>query len=348
MTLHVGMAVDTEFLRLVLRQLIRRLPGVELAGEAETPSGAVALPRIDTVVVDVAACRADPQGFAAMCRRFPGRIVMIGDGAAVDRAGMIVPPAMILVPMGTATAARDLSLLATRLEEAFRPLIATAPVPPVAVARRTPVPEPVREPDVPAPRRAGRARRPELIVVAASTGGPEALQELLGSLGRAVCPIVIALHIPAEHCDGLARHLAASSGQFVTVGEAGPLPAEGVVLLRGGLDYRIVERNEGLCLRIVPLSDSVFHPNGDVLLCSGAVLDRAVVGVVLTGMGNDGCAGAVALAARGYPVLVQTPASCAVPGMPGAAIAAGAVSEIAAPAGIAARLNSWFALPFSG
>jgi two-component system chemotaxis response regulator CheB len=167
---------------------------------------------------------------------------------------------------------------------------------------------------------------------------------MLGALQRPICPIVIALHIPAEHCSGLARHLAAVTGHEVTVGEAGPLPARGVVLLQGGMDHLVCVRNGSLWLRRAPAGGSVFHPNGDILLSSGAQLDRAVVGVVLTGMGNDGCKGAVVLAARGCSVLAQTPSSCAVPGMPAAAIAAGAVREIAQPAAIACRLNEWFAL----
>jgi two-component system chemotaxis response regulator CheB len=150
---------------------------------------------------------------------------------------------------------------------------------------------------------AGGVGRPELILIAASTGGPEALQELLGTLRPPPCPIVIALHIPAEHCGGLACHLAVATGHRVTVGEAGLLPDMGVVLLQGGMDHLVVVRSEGLWLRRAPATGSVFHPNGDSLLTGGANLDRAVVGVVLTGMGNDGCAGAVALAGRGYPVL---------------------------------------------
>jgi two-component system chemotaxis response regulator CheB len=340
MTLHVGMVVDAEFLRLVLRQLLRRMAGVELIAETASPAEAMALPRVDALISDVAPCVADPPGFAALCRRFPGRVVLIGDGDTVARPALAIPPDVIRVPMGTASAARDLSLLATRLEEAMRPLAAQ-----VRRAREPgQAPEASREPATPIPRQTERVRRPELILIAASTGGPEALQELLGALRRPMCPVVIALHIPAEHSAGLARHLAVVTGHPVTVGEAGPLPDQGVVLLQGGMDHLICARNDGLWLRRVASASSVFHPNADILLSSGAQLNRPVVGVVLTGMGNDGCAGATALAARGYPVLAQTPASCAVPGMPAAAIEAGAVREVAPPAAIAERLNGWFAM----
>jgi two-component system, chemotaxis family, protein-glutamate methylesterase/glutaminase len=336
MALNIGIVVEAEFLRLVLRQLLGRMAGVELAAEAASAAEAMALPHVDALIADVMPCAADPSGFAALCRRYPNRIVLIGDGDTVVRRGLTIPSGVVQVPMGTATAARDLSQLALRLQDAIGRL--------AAQTRLEGKPEPAPEPAAREPARNGRARRPELILIAASTGGPDALQELLGALESPVCPIVIALHIPAEHCAGLARHLATVSGHPVTVGEAGPLPDRGIVLLPGGMDHLVCMRNDGLWLRRAPAAGSVFHPNGDILLSSGAALGLAVVGIVLTGMGNDGRAGATALAAHGYPVLAQTPASCAVPGMPAAAIAAGAVREVAQPADIAHRLNGWFAL----
>jgi two-component system chemotaxis response regulator CheB len=321
MALGIGLVVDTEFLRLVLRQLVRRMPGIELLNEATSPAEALALACADALIAEVAPCAADPTGFAALCRLYPGRVVLIGDGDTVERSGLTIPSDVTRIPM------EALRLLAagTRCRD--------TPAPVVNISARAGT---------------GRVRRPELILVAASTGGPEALQELFGALQRPICPIVIALHIPAEHCGGLARHLAAVTGHQVTVGEAGPLPGAGVVLLQGGMDHLVVVRSEGLWLRRAPTAASVFHPNGDTLLGSGAALDLAVVGIVLTGMGTDGCVGAIALAKRGYPVLAQTPASCVVPGMPAAAIAAGAVREVASLGAIADRLNAWFALPVPG
>jgi two-component system chemotaxis response regulator CheB len=168
---------------------------------------------------------------------------------------------------------------------------------------------------------------------------------LLKALDPPVCPVVIALHSPKEHADSLAQHLGTVSGHRVLVGAAGPLPPSGIILLPGGIDHGVVATAEGLSLRWVRGGASNFHPNGDILLSSMAELDRPVVGVILTGMGNDGCEGAKSLKAHGYPVLAQSPASCIVAGMPSAAIAAGAISETAPPEAIAMRLNIWFALP---
>jgi two-component system chemotaxis response regulator CheB len=70
------------------------------------------------------------------------------------------------------------------------------------------------------------------------------------------------------------------------------------------------------------------HPSGDLLLQSAALTARSPVAAILTGMGSDGAAGAAAFRRRGRPVLVQTPESCAVAGMPSAAIAAGVATHV--------------------
>jgi hypothetical protein len=128
----------------------------------------------------------------------------------------VIPRGVVQIPMGSATVARDFSQLAVRLQAALGCLGGVAPVV-----------------DSPVVRRVGRVQRPELVLIAASTGGPEALQGLLEALDEPVCPVVIALHIPAEHCGGLARHLATATGHRVVVGDAGPLPSAGIVLLQG-------------------------------------------------------------------------------------------------------------------
>jgi hypothetical protein len=90
MPLRVGLVVDTEFLRLVLRQLIRRMADIELVGEAAGPAEALASRHADALIIEVVPCATDPNGFAALCRVNPGRIVLIGDGDSVERAGLTI------------------------------------------------------------------------------------------------------------------------------------------------------------------------------------------------------------------------------------------------------------------
>jgi two-component system chemotaxis response regulator CheB len=97
-----------------------------------------------------------------------------------------------------------------------------------------------------------------------------------------------------------------------------------------------------LALREAQLPDNPFHPNIDEVLQSAVAADVAVGCAILTGMGQDGKAGALALARRGLPVIAQRPDTCAVGGMPQSVIDAGAARWVLAPEGIARFLNRWF------
>jgi two-component system, chemotaxis family, protein-glutamate methylesterase/glutaminase len=340
MTQRIVLVLGLDFLRVLVRQLLRRRTDVEIVGEFESLAAAAAARNATRIIVDSAACDAEPAALPDLGKRYPGRIILVGPGHTVPLPRGLRLSDVTLVPAGSATAQFDVPAVTARMDAALSRPAAQHPARPPAAA--TPVP--VEAPEVPLPV-VSRARRPALIAIAASTGGPEALQEFLYYLDTPVCPIVIALHIPGEHTGGMAAHLKATTGHKVAVGQAGPLRDNPVVLLQGGVDHVVTRSADEFWILPAKGSESPFHPNGTVLLTSVAELDRPVVGIVMTGMGDDGCAGAQSLAARGYPVLAQDPATCAVPGMPNAAIAAGAVTEVAPLKAIAARLNGWFALP---
>jgi len=333
MALRIALVVQTEFLRLVLRQLLRRQVGTEIIAEAADLGAAGALPAVGCLIIERSLCEGEGRSLAAILGRHRGQAILVGEGEIVTVPAGVKPGDVTLVPAGHPGAKLDPAALGERLALAMARPVVTAAV--KASVTDTP------------PARPRRAQRPALVGIAVSTGGPETLPVLLKSLDPPVCPVIIALHSPEEHAASLAHHLAEVSGHTVIVGEAGPLPPRGIIFLPGGLDHGLVATTHGLSLRRVRGGTSNFHPNGDILLSSMAGLDCPVVGVILTGMGNDGCEGAKALKARSYPVLAQSPASCIVAGMPSAAIAAGAVSETAPPEGIALRLNDWFALPES-
>jgi two-component system chemotaxis response regulator CheB len=123
---------------------------------------------------------------------------------------------------------------------------------------------------------------------------------------------------------------------------AGPLPAAGTIgVLRGGTDFRVVRRGGALHLRNAVLDGNPFHPNIDEVLTSAVAADVAVGAVILTGMGQDGAAGALAMAQKGLPVIAQRPDTCTVAGMPQAVIDNGAARWVKSPEGIASTLNSW-------
>ncbi len=194
---------------------------------------------------------------------------------------------------------------------------------------------------------AGRGHnRPDLVVVGVSTGGPVALVELLGGLGPLPCPLVVAQHMPASFTAGFAASLARTLKRpVVEGGEGAPLEPGTVVILRGGTDWAVKRSAAGrFLLQRVADSGEPHHPSANVLFRSAGLEASAPVGVILTGMGDDGSAGAAELAARRHPVLVQDPATCAVDGMPNSAIRAGVAADVLPVAALAAKLNALFTL----
>ncbi|WP_203074931.1 chemotaxis protein CheB [Falsiroseomonas ponticola] len=184
----------------------------------------------------------------------------------------------------------------------------------------------------------------DVVVVGASTGGPDALAAFLAAAGRLPVPCIVAQHMPADLAPDLAQHLARLSGVPVGVGRAGQvlIPGE-VTVIPGGTDGHLARRaaggEGGLSLRLASGPMAV-HPSVDLLFQSAALVARRALGVVLTGMGRDGEQGARAMTERGMPVLAQSPASCVVAGMPGAVIESGLAVETADPAGLGRRVQA--------
>ena len=340
MRITVFVAASDGFLAVALRQLLRAAPGVVLAGEARDGQAALAAlsdRSLDAVVVERALLAgANGEPLAAALRRRTAPTVIVDPLGTKPVPFETVGPMAVLAPAEPAPSANfgviaagllpslqrlveDWRLAGARLGEKAAPRSATPPV--LASGRR----------------------RPELVLIGASTGGPTALAVVLKGVQRPSMPVVIAQHMPPGQTASFAQHLAEVTGLTVVERGGGPLPADGsVTVLRAGDDYRLRRmEQEGLALRRTRLADTPFHPSVDALLLSAAEAGLAAGAVIMTGMGCDGAAGARALAGQGVPVLVQTPESCAVSGMPEAAISAGAATEVLGPEAIAARINGW-------
>lgn len=167
----------------------------------------------------------------------------------------------------------------------------------------------------------------QLIAIGTSTGGPQALTRLIGALPADLpCAVAVALHIPAGYTETLAKRLDdASAVRVFEASEGAPLRPGSVAIARGGLNLRIRGTAGALTAHLdgTPTA-SPFSPSVDVLFESAATtLGAAVLGVVLTGMGNDGVEGARALVRHGARVLTEAESSCVVYGMPRAVVEAG-------------------------
>jgi two-component system chemotaxis response regulator CheB len=184
-------------------------------------------------------------------------------------------------------------------------------------------------------------------VIAASTGGPQAIHRLLEQLpGDLPLGILVAQHMPERFTRAFAERLGRTSRFAAREAEGGEAVAAGRVLVAPGGRNLALVRDPGGVLRAVVsdpppagAGEARYTPSADLLLESAArVLGPRACGIVLTGMGRDGQRGALALREAGALVLAESAESAVVFGMPEAAISAGAVHEVLPLDGLARRL----------
>jgi two-component system chemotaxis response regulator CheB len=180
---------------------------------------------------------------------------------------------------------------------------------------------------------------PRVIAIGSSTGGPQILESLLGALAPSLSrmAVLVAQHMPPMFTTVLAERLARATGCETREGRDGELLRLGSIYVAPGGHHMTVARREVPCLRIGSGPSVNFcRPAVDPLFSSvAATFGPAALGIVLTGMGNDGAAGARAIAEAGGSVIAQDEASSAVWGMPGAATAAGVCAAVLPPEEIA-------------
>lgn len=186
----------------------------------------------------------------------------------------------------------------------------------------------------PAPIQAAAAHDGPMRVVAigASTGGPPALQRILGSLPTALnAALVVAQHMPERFTGAFAERLDRCVAFRVRHAEDDDALERGTMLLApGGSNMRIYRDGGRLRVRVAPPPEGqVYIPSIDALLSSVAeVAGARALGVVLTGMGRDGREGISAIKDEGGATLVESESTAVVYGMPSEAIETGKVDMI--------------------
>jgi two-component system chemotaxis response regulator CheB len=286
----------------------------------------------DVIVLDLEMPRMDGLTFLRMLRQQSGPPVVVCSGVAGERSVLalraleegaieIVARPRVGLREFFADAMTLLSDAVTAAAQARRRRRGPAGAP-VAVPAAAPAP-PATLP------RLGPS--PALIAVGASTGGTDALRTLLAGLPASCPPVVVVQHMPEGFTGAFAARLDDHAAVHVKEARDGELLAPGTVLIAPGGHHLEVKRSpRGMVAEVSrgPLV-SRHRPSVDVLFKSvAATVGAAAVGVILTGMGEDGRAGMVALRATGARTLAQDEATCVVFGMPKAAIDAGVVDEV--------------------
>ncbi len=168
-----------------------------------------------------------------------------------------------------------------------------------------------------------------LVVIGASTGGPQALATILSHLDKNfAAAIVIIQHVDAQFAPGLAEWLDNQTRLSVKVASAGCQIEVGKVLIAGTNEHLVLQSNRTLICTKEP-RDYIYRPSVDVFFKSVAQHWPARgVGVLLTGMGKDGAVGLKLLRSAGWHTIAQDQSSSVVYGMPKAAAELGAALEI--------------------
>lgn len=221
-----------------------------------------------------------------------------------------------------------------RLAERVRSLSGAAPL-----ARRR------KRPLAPAPMLADQVLPASdgLVVVGCSTGGPPALDALLSPLPESFpWPIVVAQHMPAAFTGPLARRLDGLCRlEVIEVARPTPLQPGRVHVGRGEADMVVSLKDGALTARPVPPGRSYnWHPSVERLVESAmaSVPAERLIGVLMTGMGNDGAASMTRLKAAGGWTLAEAEETAVVWGMPGELVKAGGASAVAPLHALAERL----------
>jgi two-component system chemotaxis response regulator CheB len=178
----------------------------------------------------------------------------------------------------------------------------------------------------PAPGGAHQRSSDGVVGLAASTGGPPALARVLSGLVGLSRPVIVVQHLQSGFVDGFLGWMRRESALPVELAVDGAPLRRGVVLVAPPGLHAIVRRGRRLALLDEPVT--IHRPSADVLFHSMADCGEGGIGVILTGMGDDGASGLLALRQSGGTTIAQDQESSAVYGMPKAALDNGAAAWV--------------------
>ncbi len=192
----------------------------------------------------------------------------------------------------------------------------------------------------------GGAQLPGLVLIGVSTGGPRTLEDILPHLpANFPWPVLVAQHMPANFTETFARRMDGLCALKVVEAASPMALAPGHVYIgRGGTDITVTERAGVLHTAPRPETPAVlWHPSVEVMVESAMkhLPPQRLVGVMLTGMGNDGAVAMTRLHAAGGRTIAESAETAVVFGMPQELIALRGASVVLACNNIAAQLRNW-------
>jgi len=332
---------DSALMRKLIPAILARDSSIEVVGTAM--DGAFALKKIeelqpDVVTLDLEMPRMDGmETLRLIMLRAPVPVILFSTHS--KEGGYATFKALALGAVDFVTKPKDAA--AGRLEEIADQLIAKIKVAKRASGRKLP---PAIVDDQPVKKKGTRAPLPprRVIAIGISTGGPNALQFVLSQIPADFqSTIVIVQHMPEGFTEMFAKRLDECCALEVHEARSGDLLLAGRVLICPGNRHMMVRRMPRGDMAVLSDGPPVngHRPSADVLFHSVAQeFALTAVGVLMTGMGDDGSEGLGAIKAAGGMTIAQSEETCVVSGMPRAAIVKGYANKIIPLDGLAAFL----------
>ena len=321
---------DSAIVRKIFTEELSRERGIEVVGTAPDPY--VARDKIvklspDVVTLDIEMPRMDGITFLKkLMKYYPLPVIIVS--SLTPKGGKLALEAIdsgaveVLSKPGTAYSVGDMKQqLADKIRAAAR----------ARISRHQEESPPERAP-VRLRSRSLQETTNKVIAIGASTGGTEAIKEVLGSFPPTIPGVVVVQHMPPNFTTAFAERLNNQCSIAVKEAEDGDSVLPGRALVAPGNYHMLLKRSGARYYVSVKTGPMVHHqrPSVDVLFNSSAQYAGAnAIGVILTGMGADGAQGLLKMRQAGARTVGQDEASCVVYGMPKEAAKAGAVEKVA-------------------
>jgi two-component system chemotaxis response regulator CheB len=334
---------DSALMRKLIPAILARESAIEVVGTAM--DGAFALKKIEELQPDVVTLDLDMPRMDGMetlrliMRRAPLPVILFSTHS--KEGGYATLKALALGAVDFLAKPKDAA--AGHLEQIADQLIAKIRVAKRAAGRK--LPAAVIE-EKPAPKKGTRASLPprRIIAIGISTGGPNALQFVLSQIpAEFQSTIIVVQHMPEGFTEMFAKRLDECCALEVQEARSGDLLLAGRVLICPGNRHIMVRRMPRGDMAVLSDGPPVngHRPSADVLFHSvSQEFGLTAVGVLMTGMGDDGAEGLGAIKAAGGMTVAQSEDTCVVSGMPRAAIIKGYANKIIPLDGVAAFLMS--------
>ena len=347
MTIKVLVVDDSALMRALLTEIINGAPDLKVVGSAPDAIAAREMIKAlnpDVLTLDVEMPIMDGLEFLDRLMRLrPMPVIMI---SSMTEAGSLVTLKALelgAVDFVAKPRAENISLMQSYAEEICDKIRAAK-----GARLKTITPRPAAgaspAPLAAAPAPSGFSNRllnEKIIAIGASTGGTEAIKDVLVALPGSMPPIVIVQHMPETFTPSFARRLDSLSQLTVIESQGGERLQPGTAYLAPGHSHMTIRKSGGGYVTELSQSEPVnrHRPAVDVLFDSVAEqVGRNALAMILTGMGKDGAQGMLRMKNAGAYTFGQDQASCVVYGMPREAALVGAVEEVASLEAIPGRL----------